>query len=239
VENNINELMLDKLNQILAKRSELESEYTDQIATAFAAAQLEYPPYIGPNRDGFFLKSQFTDIAALRTALFPVLAKHGLSFRQYTKRQQDGSLTLISTLSHSSGQFFSSSDTITPENALLRSYGDACKYIRRHQMMALLQCDPFLDENDNDGERQNKEFADTPLQKQKLDAVDLNRHSYMTISPDQIDQIELELDGWPDLARSFFKTYEIQRVADLRRSMFDDAFKQILRIKAEMKKGKN
>ncbi len=215
----------------------LQSLQTDLIATAFAAAQLEYPAYIGPNRDGFYLKSAYTDIAALRKAMFPVLAKFGLSFRQYTRREDGGALSLISVLSHASGQFFSSKDIITPENATLRSYGTASKYIRRQQMMALLQCDPFEDADDDNAEGEHIDKNDAALLRHTLTPeMDLKKHSYMTITPEQIDQIETELDGWPDLAKSFFKRYEITRVADLRRSMYDDAFRKLMEIKREFKK---
>jgi hypothetical protein len=230
-------LLLDKLDQVTKMRNTMESESTDLIATAFAEAQLEYPAYIGPNRDGFYLKSAFTDIPALRRALFPVLAKHGLSFRQYTRRDANGLLTLHSVLSHSSGQYFGSSDTITPENATLRSYGATKKYVRRQQMMALLQCDPFSDAEDDDGETQHKDIADEPLERMQP-SVDLKKHTYLTITPEQIDQIEMELDGWPDLAKKLFKTFEISRVADMKRSQYDTAFRQLLEIKASMRKGK-
>src|ERR1700687_3311349 len=90
----IEDMLLTKLAQITTQRNDLESRETNLIATAFAAAQLEYPAYIGPNRDGHFLKSAYTDIAALRKSLFPVLAKHGLSFRQHTTRRDDGTLAI-------------------------------------------------------------------------------------------------------------------------------------------------
>ena len=232
----ISTMLHTRLEQITASKNSLESDNTSDIATAFAAAQLEYPAYIGPNRDGHFLKSAYTDIPALRKALFPVLSKHGLSFRQYTKRESDGSLTLFSVLSHASGQFYSSRDSITPENATLRSYGSTTKYIRRQQMMALLQCDPFLDAEDEDGETEHKAIADEPLSRiGNHPEMDLKKHSYMTITPEQIDQIELELDGWPDLAKKLFKTFEISRVADMRRSQYDNAFRQLLEIKASMR----
>ena len=230
-------LLLDKLDQVTKMRNTMESQSTDEIATAFAAAQLEYPAYIGPNRDGFYLKSAYTDIAALRKALFPTLAKNGLSFRQYTSRAADGSLVLTSTLSHTSGQFFSSKDTVVPADATLRSIGTSLKYIRRQQMMALLQCDPFSDAEDDDGETQHKDIADEPLERMQP-SVDLKKHSYLTITPEQIDQIEMELDGWPDLAKKLFKTFEISRVADMKRSQYDTAFRQLLEIKASMKRSK-
>lgn len=231
----INERVLD----LQKDRDRMHSSSTAEIAKAFAAAQGEYPTYIGPNRDGFFLKSVYTDIPALRKALFPILAKHGLSFRQHTQRTKDGSMELVSTLSHSSGEYYKSRDTIVPENATLRSLGTTTKYIRRHQMMALLQCDPFEDADDDNGEHEHKDNADIPLSKQSMHQdIDLKKHSYLTVTPDQIDQIETELDGWPDLAKSFFKAFEIARVADLRRSLYDEAFKRLLTIKRELSKNK-
>lgn len=239
VYSDITSTLQNKLDQISTRTNDLESADTDLIATAFAAAQLEYPSYIGPNRDGKFLKSQYTDIPGLRRAIMPILAKHGLAFRQSTDRRVDGTLILISTLSHSSGQFYSSKETITPENGTQRAYNTEKKNIRRQQMMALLQCDPFMDADDDDGEGEAESNNQVPLYKKALhDDVDLSKHSYMTITPEQIDQIETELDGWPDLAKSFFKAFEIKRVADLRRSQYDTAFKDLLRIKAEMKRDK-
>ena len=102
-------------------------------------------------------------------------------------------------------------------------------------MMSLLQCDPFEDAEDDNGESQNKDKLDHPEAQGLTKEVDIKKHSYLTVTPDQIDQLEVELDGWPDLAKQFFKAYEITRCADMRRSQFPDAFKKLLVIKANMK----
>jgi len=107
----------------------------DQIAAALAAAQAEMtnPPLDSANPH---FRSRFSSLAAVRNAVVPVLARHGISMTQDLRT--DGNCIACTTiLSHSSGQQMTFGPLVMPASkADAQGFGSAATYARRYALMA-------------------------------------------------------------------------------------------------------
>ena len=109
----------------------------NEIATALAKAQAEMqnPSFDSANPH---FKSKFASLAAVRNAVVPVLAKHGISLIQDVRTNDAGAVTCTTILTHSSGQQMSFGPlAIPPTKADAQGLGSAATYARRYSMMAV------------------------------------------------------------------------------------------------------
>lgn len=126
-----------------------QSDNIEDISTAFAKAQGEYPP-VAKSKQGYGYK--YATLEGLLDVIRPVLNKHGLSISQHT----DEYGVLASRLRHASGQWFESRMMLpevqgTEKRSLEQAIGSQMTYMRRYQLLALLGCQP--EGLDNDGAR--------------------------------------------------------------------------------------
>jgi hypothetical protein len=128
----------------------MESTQTSigQLAKALAAAQGEFRPIV---KDKVVKSSSYSyryaDLATVRDAVTPALAKHGLAVVQ-TFRPNGGTHQYVeTTLMHSSGESVSSSYQI-PATGKQQEIGSAITYARRYSLCAILG---VVAEDDDDG----------------------------------------------------------------------------------------
>lgn len=125
------------------------SEATNELATALAKAQAEMTN-ASMNRVNPHFKSKFADLAAVRDATIPVLAKHGLSLVQFTTTHFDQNgvtIVLRTRLSHSSGQWMEGSYPIPSHPDKPQIMGSALTYARRYSWAAM--CGIASEEDDD------------------------------------------------------------------------------------------
>ncbi len=149
------------------------SEGFAQIATALAKAQGEFPP-IEQNctakiqtRNGGLYSYDYADLAAIREAVAPALAKHGLALVQAVgnvaaARQgpEGGTFTEVSVqteLIHESGEWFRTPVlSVVVEDEEIKEIGIATTYFRRYQVQTLLGIAPEQDKGaEGQGERKS------------------------------------------------------------------------------------
>lgn len=119
----------------------------DQIAKALAEAQGEMK---NPGLDGEnpHFRSRFVTLAAVRNAVVPVLAKHGICLTQNLTTIQ-GSLACETTLTHLSGQQMTFGPLVLPPTkADAQGFGSAATYARRYSLMAVAG---VVGDEDDDG----------------------------------------------------------------------------------------
>jgi len=109
---------------------------TDTLASALAKAQGEMrnAPL---NKVNPHFKSKYADLAAVRDAVAPVLAKHGLAVTQ-TTALQDGVFVLLTTLRHSSGEIVESVYPLPMVPEQPQKMGSALSYARRYSLAAMV-----------------------------------------------------------------------------------------------------
>lgn len=106
------------------------------IAKALANAQLEMQNPAFDSANPHF-RNRFASLAAVRNAVVPVLAKHGIAMTQDLQTSERGVLC-TTRLFHSSGQFLSFGPLEIPATKQdAQGYGSAATYARRYSLMAV------------------------------------------------------------------------------------------------------
>jgi hypothetical protein len=181
------------------------SEPINELATALAKAQaeLQNPKFDSVNPH---LKNKFASLAAVRTAIVPVFAKHGLSIIQ-DLTAADASVLCTTILLHSSGQSTRVGPLPIPvSKADAQGYGSAATYARRY---ALLGIAGVSGEPDDDGNA----------------AVDRPAPEY--ISEKQTEELRALIKTSGETEDRFMKWARIQTLGKLPASAFTNAKKKL------------
>jgi len=123
------------------------SDNISELAKAKAAAQGEMhnPPFDSKNPH---FKSSFASLAAVRNAVIPVFAKHGISVSQELV-EAEGKIGCITILTHQSGQWEEFGPfTLPATKPDAQGFGSAATYARRYSLMAVA-C--VVGDEDDDG----------------------------------------------------------------------------------------
>ena len=107
------------------------SDSVQKIATALCAVQANLRP-LKRNADNPFFKSNYTDLAAMTEALYPLLSAEGLSVVQGGDGQ-----TLDTMLLHTSGEWIRASLTM-PTEPNPQKLGSIVTYFRRYALAAIV-----------------------------------------------------------------------------------------------------
>lgn len=112
-----------------------QSEQINELATALSKAQASIGPAIKDSYNPFF-KSKYADLSSVWAACKEPLTKNGLAVVQ-TMSAQEGKMFLITTLTHSSGQWMSSTLPICPMKNDPQGLGSAITYLRRYSLASI------------------------------------------------------------------------------------------------------
>lgn len=222
-----------KAKAILASMPEdpYESEKTNELDTAMAKATLEFTR-IGFNCENPYFKSNYADLDAIMWSVRPVIGKFGLRVEFKTKIKEDGSTVLLTRLKHSSGQWSESRARIIPTKNDQQSYASALTYMKRHQVMALLNITISEDWTDDDAERNMADIRDEHKKGVALNTkYNPKEQSGLTISKDQLEELEYELSEYPDIAQMVLDGLKIEHLADMPKSKFQVSAQRIREIK--------
>jgi hypothetical protein len=123
------------------------SENINELAASLSKAQAEIHNPAFDSKNPHF-KSSYASLAAVRNAVVPVLAKHGLSVLQDVISGLEG-ITCVNLLTHSSGQWIETEGiTVPTDKQNAHGFGSASTYARRFSLMALA-C--VVGDDDDDG----------------------------------------------------------------------------------------
>lgn len=116
------------------------------IAKALAAAQCEMTNPVFDSANPHF-RNRFASLAAVRNAVVPVLAKHGISMTQDLQTVEKG-VACITILTHESGQRMTFGPLVMPATKPdAQGLGSAATYARRYALMAV--CGVVGDDDDD------------------------------------------------------------------------------------------
>lgn len=114
-----------------------KSDQINEIAKALAAAQSEMKAAKKDAKNPFF-KSDYATLESVSDACLHVLNKHGIAVTQTTAHfESSPSVSLETTLIHSSGQWIGSVYPVHPTKNDPQSLGSAMTYARRYSLAAI------------------------------------------------------------------------------------------------------
>jgi hypothetical protein len=161
-----------------------QSENIAELSSALAKAQGDMQAAIKDSINPFF-KSKYADLGSVWDAARPVLSKNGLCVIQTTELMND-KIVMVTTLSHSSGQWIKSYLPLNPSKQDSQGIGAAITYLRRYSLSAIVGvvCD-----DDDDGE--------TAVGRGKVKAVEAKPLIELVSDTqrESVDNLFMELDG--------------------------------------------
>jgi len=206
-----------------------ESEKTEQICTALAKAQGEFPK-IETNRANNFLFNQYSDLDIIMRIVRPALSLNGLSVTQQTKLN-DEKTVLITRLRHKSSQFIETRSRIIPSKNDIQAYASALKAMKRHDIMGLLNITIVDDYDDDDGEHDMQ-----VVRKERNEGLGINtrykakEESFEPITQHQAAEMQYMLANYPGIAKQILDALRVTTIADIPRSKFDKVREQAQKI---------
>jgi hypothetical protein len=205
------------------------SEDLKDLFAALAKAQAEMQT-AGLRSENPYFKSRYADLAEIVRVSRPALTKHGLSVIQQILPNDDGQNILHTILTHASGQWIESRMRILPSKPDVQSLASYITYLRRYSYAAL--CGIVASNEDDDGEVAVATDRDTFAKGVALNtSYNPREESYTTITKEQIQEAQYELDGHADIAQQVLEGLKIQSIADMPKSKFHIAMKRIREIK--------
>jgi hypothetical protein len=192
----------------------LESQEKDQLYTALAQAQVEFPT-IRVNRKAF--KNEYADLYAILKPVYPILNKYGLSIRPWGGLE-DGKQLIGARIMHKSGQYetnvflFEADACKNPNDQVSHKKQGALTYFNRNHMKDMLGVLISDDPEDDDGQGQNiAERVQHPIH--HLIGSD-------HISADQLQEIEHILEGHIDIAKKVLMGFDIKFLAHIPKDQY-------------------
>lgn len=227
----LRELLKEALKRGVHVKSISRSEKIDQLATALSLAQSNYEIVSVPSRN------TYTDIAYaslhnVTKATRKALCDNGLSVVQVIFDHDDGSSVLHTQLLHNSDQFIESQMRIKPnvnEPASVTSY---INWLKRIAYSAIVGCP--IPKEDDDAEGYQAKQRSIPARGSASKRKDM---TYEVVSKSQLEELEYELEGYPDTAEEILERYELQNIADLPYEKFRSVITKVRDIKLKLKKG--
>ena len=205
------------------------SESINELAEALALAQGEFKP-IPYNRTNASWNDNYTDLDIIFRYMRPILSKNKLAVNQWTELTADGATILHTELLHSSGQWKESRTKVVPVRNDIKTYDSALADAKRQQAMCLLGISLEGDPKDDDADlamiETHKEIA-LPTEKKLV----RTKESYECIAQNQLEELELELDGYPDLAEELMNKYQLRALSDMPKSKYKWAIEQVRKLK--------
>ena len=120
------------------------SESINELALALSKAQGEITGAIRDSTNPHF-RSKYADLSSVWEAIRAPFSKHGLGIVQGLS-SVDGGVSCETLLTHSSGQWISSSLTIPADKLNAHGYGSAATYARRFGLQAIAGIAPIDDD---------------------------------------------------------------------------------------------
>lgn len=142
----------------------LKSEQINELAAALAKAQGQIEGAKKSSSNPFF-KSKYADLAECWNTCREALTANGISVIQMPEEiNENGRLNITTMLAHSSGQYISSTLTMTVTKLDPQAMGSAITYGRRYALAAMVG----LAQEDDDGEKamarpKDKKSAESPI----------------------------------------------------------------------------
>lgn len=229
-------LVIEKLDKLAEQLYALQgsskasrSEYINELACALAKAQAEMRIAGLTNQNPYF-KSRYADLAEFIRASRPALTKNGLAVIQQILPNSDGQNILNTILCHSSGQYIESRMRIIPPKNDIQTLGSYITYLKRYSYASLIGA--VSSSEDDDGEVAMIEAREIIAKGPSLsNKYNPKEESYETISKEQLEELEYELQPHPDLAEEIMDKMRIQSLADLPKSKFRASIERIREIK--------
>ena len=231
----IEELAKNKIVQLEPNESPSIKELANALSLAQKSFRVAYK-----NKQGSF--TEYSDLSACLGAIKGPLGENGLSVSQPIM-EDNGGLYLHTIIRHSSGEYTKSKvRIIPPTDGDFRKLCSQIAYLRRFSLASMVGIAGSGEDDDGElavKERDDAFSAGTALKEQERNAKGFDVSGVVvTISQDQLDDLNEELKGWPGLCEEVKERWGLRSLADMPKDKYRDASTRIKLLKAERKNDK-
>lgn len=128
--------------------NDLQSATIDEVSEALAKVQSEMESAKKDQTNPYF-KSKYADLTEVIGVSRPLLVKHGIAVVQQTTITPKGTVLLVTTAIHKSGQYIRGFYPVVSTTRTPQGYGSALTYARRYAYAALVG----VTQEDDDAEK--------------------------------------------------------------------------------------
>ena len=246
MESNIsNEVLLDSIKELTAKidrvlkekspKSLYQSELTNELNTSLSSAFNEYPEISFNKKDGYYA-NEYADLNRIMVKMRPILSKYGLSVTNRTILSESGETILETRIWHASGQWIESRARFIPSKNDAQTYASAMLHLTRMQVCAILNITVRDNPDDDNAIKQMASAREIIARASLGPSYDPKKESYSPITKEQIEELEIALEGMSEFRNEILDAYRIQSLADLPKSKYRAAITRIREIKTAMGK---
>jgi len=204
---------------------ELASKEINELAAALAKAHSEMET-AEATKVLKHLNSRYADLNDITSAARPALSKNGLAVIQRELRDTDGQIVLSTVLMHTSGQWIESRLPIVAENPKnMQEIGKSIKYTRRYAYSTITGI--LIEDEMHDyrgGYNQQQKNYQTPKVAPAATVIEV-------ITKEQLEQINLELNGHPDLTREVITGLKIKNLTEMKKADYARVMKHVQQSK--------
>lgn len=208
-------------------KDEYRSSEVKDLFAALAKAQGDMPA-ASLNKTNPYFKSRYADFSEIVKASRPSLTKNGLGVLQEIKITEDGQSVLHTILTHASGQWIESRMRIIPPKNDIQSISSYVTYLKRLCYASLIGV--AIGEDDDDGEVAMANAREI-IAKGPSNAYNPKEQSHDTITKEQLEELEYELQSCPDLAEEIMDKLRLQSLADMPKTKYHISVQRIREIK--------
>ena len=134
-----------------------QSESISNLAKALSIVQGKLT-YAVKDSANPFLKSKYADLESVWDACRSLLAENGLAVMQFPGEFVDGTMSLNTVLTHSSGEYMSYLMSVPVTKPDAQGAGSALSYMRRYSLAAVIGVVSANQEDDDGNAASNKTF---------------------------------------------------------------------------------
>jgi len=138
-----------------------QSESIKEIATALSKVQGQLTHAVKDSANPFF-KSKYADLGSVWDSCRKLLADNGLSVMQFPGDYVEGSISLTTMLTHSSGEWINHNMSLPVSKPDAQGVGSAITYMRRYALAAVIG----IYQADDDGNEAVKPVAKVEVKKE-------------------------------------------------------------------------
>lgn len=205
------------------------SDDLKELFTALSKAQGEMS-VAGLNKQNPYFKSRYADLTSVVQAARPSLYKNGLTVIQQIMTNEDGASVLHTILGHNSGQFIESRVRIVPPKNDIQSVSSYTTYLKRMCYASLIGV--VTGDEDDDGEAAVATERETMAKGVAINTkYNAREESYEPVTKEQREELEYELEEYPDIAQQVLDGLKIQSIADIPKSKYGISIRRIREIK--------
>jgi len=160
----------------------------------------------------------------------PILSKNGISISQ-RKHPVDGAEMLTTRIWHSSGQWIESRVFLRPTKNTVEAIGSNLNYMKRFEIMGILNVTVSEDPFDDDGEADMEKAHDVAEKGTEFkDLYNKKEESYEALTNDQYRELIIELDNDEDIVEDILEKLHIKSLREIPKSRFAPTIARIRKI---------